>query len=106
MSRVRIPLLPQTLWERNYAPFRLFLRGLFQYGDLHLGQTRGSPSVLSLGTHSCSQRPHLWAKMFHYFQFRRDEFLQHYHKRWNVESAFSMMKAEIRRQSAGARLIS
>jgi len=33
-----------------------------------------------------------WAKMFHYFQFRREEFLQHYHKRSNVESAFSMMK--------------
>jgi transposase len=33
-----------------------------------------------------------WAKMFHYFQFRRDDFLQHYHKRSNVESTFSMMK--------------
>jgi len=33
-----------------------------------------------------------WAKMYHYFQFRRDEFLTHYHKRSNVESTFSMMK--------------
>jgi transposase len=33
-----------------------------------------------------------WAKMYHYFQFRREEFLQHYHKRSNVESTFSMMK--------------
>jgi transposase len=33
-----------------------------------------------------------WAKMFHYFQFRREEFLAHYHKRSNVESTFSMMK--------------
>jgi transposase len=38
----------------------------------------------------------LWAKMFHYFQFRRDEFLAHYHKRSNVESAFSMIKAKFR----------
>ena len=30
--------------------------------------------------------------MFHYFMFRRDEFVQHYHKRSNVESTFSMMK--------------
>jgi hypothetical protein len=30
--------------------------------------------------------------MFHYFMFRGDEFLQHYHKRSNVESTFSMMK--------------
>jgi len=33
-----------------------------------------------------------WEKMYHYFQFRRTEFLQHYHKRSNVESTFSMMK--------------
>src|SRR5258708_38311794 len=33
-----------------------------------------------------------WEKMYQYFQFRRDEFLQHYHKRSNVESAFSTMK--------------
>ena len=33
-----------------------------------------------------------YQKMFHYFMFRREEFLQHYHKRSNVESTFSMMK--------------
>lgn len=33
-----------------------------------------------------------WAKMYHYFQFRQEEFLSHYHKRSNVESTFSMMK--------------
>ena len=30
--------------------------------------------------------------MFHYFQYRREEFLTHYHRRSNVESAFSMIK--------------
>jgi transposase len=38
----------------------------------------------------------LWAKMFHYFQYRREEFLEHYHKRSNVESTFSMIKAKFR----------
>jgi transposase len=38
----------------------------------------------------------LWAKMFHYFQYRREEFLGHYHKRSNVESVFSMIKAKFR----------
>jgi transposase len=33
-----------------------------------------------------------WAEMYHYFMFRKQEFLQHYHKRSNVESTFSMMK--------------
>jgi transposase len=33
-----------------------------------------------------------YQQMFHYFMFRREEFLQHYHKRSNVESTFSMIK--------------
>jgi transposase len=36
----------------------------------------------------------VWEKMFHYFSFRQDEFLGHYHKRSNVESTFSMIKAK------------
>ena len=35
-------------------------------------------------------------KMFHYFAFNRQEFLQHHHKRSNVESTFSMIKAKFR----------
>ncbi|HEX3149725.1 MAG TPA: transposase [Gemmataceae bacterium] len=34
----------------------------------------------------------LFQKMFHYFQFKQDEYLAHYHKRSNVESTFSMIK--------------
>jgi transposase len=34
----------------------------------------------------------LFEKMFHYFQYRRDEFLKHYHQRSNVESTFSAIK--------------
>jgi len=36
----------------------------------------------------------LFAKMFHFYRFKKDEFLDHYHKRSNVESTFSMMKAK------------
>lgn len=38
----------------------------------------------------------LWEKMHHYFQFKRSEYLSHYHKRSNVESTFSMIKAKFR----------
>jgi transposase len=38
----------------------------------------------------------LWEKMFHYFAFNRQAFLGHYHKRSNVESTFSMIKAKFR----------
>ena len=32
--------------------------------------------------------------MFHYYNYNRDEFLAHYHKRSNVETTFSMIKAK------------
>jgi transposase len=34
----------------------------------------------------------LFEKMFHYYLFRRDEFLKHYHRRSNIESVFSAIK--------------
>ena len=36
----------------------------------------------------------LWKKLFHYYSFKREEFLVHYHKRSNVETTFSMIKAK------------
>lgn len=36
----------------------------------------------------------LWERMYHYFQFNRKEFLEKYHKRSKVESAFAMVKAK------------
>jgi transposase len=36
----------------------------------------------------------IWAEMYHYFMYNREEFLAHYHKRSNVETAFSMIKAK------------
>jgi transposase len=34
----------------------------------------------------------MWEKMYRRFQYRREEFLNHYHKRSNVESTFSAIK--------------
>ena len=36
----------------------------------------------------------LWQRIYHYYNFQRDEFLAHYHKRSNVETTFSMIKAK------------
>ncbi|MEO8714607.1 MAG: transposase, partial [Acetobacteraceae bacterium] len=38
----------------------------------------------------------LWQRMYHFWQFNRAELLDHYHKRSNVESTFSMIKAKFR----------
>ena len=36
----------------------------------------------------------VWSKMFFYYNYKREEFLSHYHKRSNVESVFQMIKAK------------
>jgi hypothetical protein len=35
-----------------------------------------------------------WAKMYHLFKYERDAFMEHYHKRSNIETAFSMIKGK------------
>ncbi len=37
----------------------------------------------------------LFERMVHYYLYRREEFLSHYHKRSNVESTFSMIKRKL-----------
>jgi len=36
----------------------------------------------------------VWARMYHCFMFDRENFLEHYHKRSNVETVFSMIKGK------------
>ena len=35
-----------------------------------------------------------WSRMYHLFAYNREEFLRRYHKRSNVETAFSMIKGK------------
>lgn len=35
-----------------------------------------------------------WKRMYHLFRYNEDAFMRHYHKRSNVESTFSMIKAK------------
>src|SRR2546426_184200 len=36
----------------------------------------------------------LWRQMYHYYEFNQSWFMQQYHKRSNVETTFSMIKAK------------
>lgn len=59
-------------------------------------QYHGAVPYIAFKTHHSGRGGGLWSKMFHYFHLNRDEFLRHYHKRSNVESTFSMIKAKFR----------
>jgi transposase len=52
----------------------------------------GATPFISFRSDATGKGGGTWSKMYHYFQFKRTEFLQHYHKRSNVESTFSMIK--------------
>ena len=65
--------------------------------SLDLLHTMGGTAFVPFKSNSTAGEPgSLWERMFHYYQFRRDEFLKHYHQRSNVESTFSMVKAKFR----------
>ncbi|MDP3878867.1 MAG: transposase [Dehalococcoidales bacterium] len=46
----------------------------------------------SKGSQGSKKFDGLWNKMWHFYSFNQDAFLAHYHKRSNVETAFSMIK--------------
>lgn len=52
----------------------------------------GAVPFISFKSHNKSQGSEIWTKMWHFYHFKRDDFMAHYHKRSNVESTFSMLK--------------
>jgi transposase len=56
----------------------------------------GATPYIPFKTSNTGSRGGLFKKAFLYYQLHRDEFLQHYHKRSNVETTFDMIKAKFR----------
>jgi transposase len=65
--------------------------------NLELVDRLGGVAYVPFKTHCVpGEAGTLWEQMFHYYNFRRDEFLTRYHQRSNAESTFSMLKAKFR----------
>jgi transposase len=72
-------------------------KAYLSHENLEIVESLGGTAFVPFKSNSQPNEPEsLWGKMFHYFQFRRDEFLGHYHQRSNAESTFSMVKAKFR----------
>lgn len=52
------------------------------------------PRRTSVSQKQWKRRSNLWRQMYHYYEFNHQWFMQQYHKRSNVESTFSMIKAK------------
>jgi transposase len=64
------------------------------YENMELVADHGGTPYIAFKANTAANRGGTLARMFHLFNFNRDEYLSHYHKRSNVESTFSMMKAK------------
>ena len=68
--------------------------------NLHAVQAQGGVAYIPFKSNSTGMSDHhhkfdgLWNRMWHFYNFNRDAFLSHYHKRSNVETVFSMIKAK------------
>jgi len=67
--------------------------------NLHAIQAVNATPFIPFKSYSTGSQGHkpfdgLWNKMWHYYSFNRNAFLAHYHKRSNVETAFSMIKGK------------
>ncbi len=68
--------------------------------NLHTVQAVGGTAFIPFKSSSTGMGGHhhkfdgLWNRMWHFYNFNRETFLAHYHKRSNVETAFSMIKAK------------
>ena len=68
--------------------------------NLKAVQAVGGTAFIPFKSNSTGKADHhhnfdgLWSRMWHFYNFNRDCFLQHYHKRSNVETVFSMIKGK------------
>jgi transposase len=52
------------------------------------------PFKINTNAHHYNDKSGVWYRLWHYYNFNNEEFMQHYHKRSNVEATFSMIKAK------------
>ena len=65
------------------------------FANMRLVDNKGAVPFIDFKVNSTDKgKCEIWNKMFHYYQFKRGEFMDHYHKRSNVETTFSMIKAK------------
>jgi transposase len=69
-------------------------KGYISKDNLQTAVDHGATPYIPFKSNTTGKGSELWKKLFHYYSFKREEFLVHYHKRSNVETTFSMIKAK------------
>ncbi len=64
------------------------------YDNMEMVGAAGGTPFISFKDNTTAAKGGLFAKMFHFYNLNRDEFLAHYHKRSNVETTNMMIKSK------------
>jgi transposase len=64
--------------------------------NLKLVLVKGAQPYIPFKSNTTGTNPQssVWNRLYHYFMFNQDEFMRFYHRRSNVETTFSMIKAK------------
>ena len=92
-----IPLANQTLKNGFTIDEMSADKAYFSADNLsHIVRNGGTPFIPFKTNSAEPNKGHvyIWKKMYNYFTYNREEFMEHYHLRSNVETTFSMMKAK------------
>jgi transposase len=92
-----MPSLLKTTTENGFTVLEVPAdKGYSSVDNIEAVVTAGATPYIPFKINATGASGGLWEKMYHYYQFQREEFLKRYHQRSNVESTFSMVKAKFR----------
>jgi hypothetical protein len=87
------PLLAQT--ARTFTVREVSADAIYAtYKNAEAVAKLGAVPFIAMKSNATGANGGAFQDMFHFYSLRREEFLGHYHKRSNVESTFSMLKAK------------
>lgn len=88
-----IPLVNAT--ARNFTLREVSAdKAYANYDNMQTVVDHGATPYMTFKANATGAKGGVYAKMFHLYNFNRDDYLSYYHKRSNVESTFSMIKAK------------
>jgi len=65
------------------------------YANMRVVENKGATPYIDFKVNaSGDSKCEVWNRMYHYYSFKKNEFMAHYHKRSNVETTFSMIKGK------------
>ena len=91
-----LPALVDATADRGFTLSEVSAdKGYLAASNLAAIEARGAAAFVPFKSNSQGETgPEVWRRLFHYFSLEREKWLTHYHKRSNVETVFSMIKAK------------